>query len=189
MGVATGMISGDPLSVPVTIVPALMILVTMAAWFDLRERRIPNSLNAAGAVLGLVLHTQASGLPGLWFSVRGLLLALCVYFVLFALRAMGAGDVKLQAAVGSMTGAFEWAVVAVIVSLIGGAVAVVVIGSRGRWGMTVANAAGVVTDLVLLRKPWARNEQVDVGSGKGLSVPHAVPIALGVWLYLWLRLT
>ena len=174
---------------PVTVVLALLLLVATAAWFDLRERRIPNALNAAGAMLGLVLHTQVSGLDGLWFSAKGLLLALCVYFLLFALRAMGAGDVKLQAAVGSLTGASEWVAVAILVGLIGGLLALVVIASRGRWGLTVANAAGVVTDLALLRKPWARNDQVDVGSGKGVSVPHAVPIALGVCLYLWLRLT
>ena len=81
-----------------------IILAALAGWFDWRYRRIPNWLNILGVLAGIAMNTFLyQGLPGLGFALKGLFLAFAVYVVLYALHAMGAGDVKLMAAVGSMT--------------------------------------------------------------------------------------
>src|SRR5689334_20619064 len=87
----------------------LLTLVIAAAVYDVRYRRIPNWLTASGVLVGLSLNTwlrQAAGplpwWPGLKFGLTGMLIAFGVYFVLYVAHAMGAGDVKLMAAVGAM---------------------------------------------------------------------------------------
>ena len=75
--------------------------VGVAALCDVRTRRIPNHLVLAGLLLGLV----NAGLQGIWFdSLCGGGLALALGFVPFALRALGAGDVKATIVVGLFVG-------------------------------------------------------------------------------------
>src|SRR5690242_16485700 len=87
----------------------LLILVLCAAFTDARTRRIPNWLTVSGVLAGVALNTfMYGGLPGLWFSLKGLAVGFGVYLLLHLVRAMGAGDVKLMAAVGSIAGAADW---------------------------------------------------------------------------------
>jgi prepilin peptidase CpaA len=80
----------------------LLALVLTAAFYDLRWRRIPNWLVLAGVLLGFGLNGFLSGAPlrGLLQALLGFGLASLVYFPLYVIRAMGAGDVKLMMAVG-----------------------------------------------------------------------------------------
>jgi len=87
----------------------LLLVVIPAAFFDIRQRRIPNWLVLTGVVAGIGLNTflfydNPSPVSGLWFSLQGLGIAFLVYFPLYLLRGMGAGDVKLMGAVGAIVG-------------------------------------------------------------------------------------
>ena len=82
----------------------LELLVVVAAYLDLRDRRIPNWLTGTGVLVGLGSNYYQSGWPGLRNGLLGLSAAFALYALLFALRAMGGGDVKLMAAVGAFTG-------------------------------------------------------------------------------------
>src|SRR5438067_7578692 len=82
----------------------LGILVATAAVFDIRFRRIPNWLVLAGIIAGLGWNVIASGWSGLGRGAEGLGLGFVLYFPLYMIRARGAGDVKLLAAVGAITG-------------------------------------------------------------------------------------
>ena len=78
---------------PVTQVVLVLIVLT-AGIYDLRYRRIPNWLVLVGLALGFGLNTFLFLLPGLERSAMGMGLALLIYFPLYLLRAMGAGDAK-----------------------------------------------------------------------------------------------
>ena len=80
-------------------------LLLVAFVTDTRKQKIPNVLNVVGAVSGLVLHTATSGWEGAAFSAAGLLSGMVPMLVLYAIGAVGAGDVKLFAALGAITGA------------------------------------------------------------------------------------
>ena len=82
----------------------LGILILLAAFFDIRFRRIPNWLVLAGIVAGFAWNGSSTGLSGLGRAAAGLGLGFALYFPLYLLRARGAGDVKLLAAVGAITG-------------------------------------------------------------------------------------
>src|SRR3954451_21267446 len=100
------------------VIMVLLPLILGAAVFDARYRRIPNWLTVTGVLIGLGVNTFMRGGPpteairgswqGLLFSLAGLLVGFSIYLGLHLLRAMGAGDVKLMAAVGSIVGWQNW---------------------------------------------------------------------------------
>src|SRR5215468_5867526 len=110
----------------------LGILIATAAVFDVRSRRIPNWLVLAGLAAGLSWNVFSAGLPGLGRSAAGLGLGFALYFPLYLLRARGAGDVKLLAAAGAITGPGNVFWVFLLTAVLGGAFAVIFILFRGR---------------------------------------------------------
>jgi prepilin peptidase CpaA len=82
----------------------LIILLFIAAFFDVKEKRIPNVLTFPIILTGLILNIIMDGLNGCLFSFYGFLIGLAVFFIPFALGLMGAGDVKLMAAIGALMG-------------------------------------------------------------------------------------
>ena len=101
---------------------ALAIALVIAAFTDLKSRRIANWLNAAIA-LGAPLFWWASGMS-LWPDIAwqfGLAVAtFAVLSVLFALRAMGGGDVKLLTALALWIQPALFLKLLVMMALIGG---------------------------------------------------------------------
>lgn len=89
---------------PVACLPMLAVFCVAAAVSDLRTRRIPNLLNASGALCGAVLWTAHSGSEGLRSSLAGAGFGLGVLLVPFLLRMVGGGDVKFLAASGAIVG-------------------------------------------------------------------------------------
>jgi prepilin peptidase CpaA len=83
---------------------ALVAVLAIASAADLRDRRIPNLVTFPAVGLGLVLNGVFFGFDGLRESGQGVGLGLAMLFGLFVLRWMGAGDVKLMAAVGALKG-------------------------------------------------------------------------------------
>ena len=88
--------------------------------YDIRERRLPNWLTMPGALAILAgAAAVGHGLPALLGAIGLAGMYLVVHLISPA--AMGAGDVKLAAGVGGLTGAFGfdvWALAAVIAPLL-----------------------------------------------------------------------
>jgi prepilin peptidase CpaA len=72
-----------------------------ALYFDLRYQRIPNLLCFITLILGLIVQSYFFGWDGLFSAFIGAGLALVILFPAFALKFLGAGDVKLMVAIGS----------------------------------------------------------------------------------------
>ena len=112
--------------------------LTALSVYDIRERRLPNWLTMPGAVVILAVAAAAGrGMPALLGAVGLAGLYLVVH--LLAPAAMGAGDVKLAAGVGALTGAFGfdvWALAAVAAPLLTAAWALVTVIRRSRSGGT-----------------------------------------------------
>ncbi len=105
---------------------AAVVGAFVSAWFvvlsvyDIRERRLPNWLTMPGAVAILAVAAAAGrGGPALLGAIGLAGLYLVVHLISPA--AMGAGDVKLAAGVGGLTGAFGfdvWALAAITAPLL-----------------------------------------------------------------------
>jgi prepilin peptidase CpaA len=170
--------------------PAIRVLLTamviLAAFFDIRQHRVPNWLTLPGVLLGIALNTFLSffAMAGLLYSLKGMALAFAVYFVLYLLRGMGAGDVKLMAAVGAAAGWQNWLGILFLTAILGGAVALILATSKGRIRRTFQNMWLLLASLRQGRAPYRDNPELDVGNERALRLPHAVMIACGTLGFL-----
>lgn len=109
---------------------ALAIALLFAAFTDIRRRQIDNWLNA-GIAMGAPLFWWASGLA-LWPDIAGQLGMATLTFIvlsgLFALRAMGGGDVKLLTALALWIQP-EWYLRLLIVMALAGGVLTIVLAA------------------------------------------------------------
>jgi prepilin peptidase CpaA len=82
----------------------LAAAVLIAAVTDLLYSRVPNWLTLPVTLLAIGLHFVDAGTQGLLFSLAGWLTGFALLIGLYALGGTGAGDVKLLAAVGALSG-------------------------------------------------------------------------------------
>lgn len=105
------------------------ILITVplltAAYFDYCERRIPNAVTLPLLFGGLALQGIYFGIDGLMNSFLGAAVGGGLFLLLYFFNAMGAGDVKLGAAVGCWLGIRFAAVALFYTILIGGLMAII----------------------------------------------------------------
>ena len=172
-----------------------MLLATAlpAAVTDIRSRRIPNWLALAGLGAGVAGNFIFGGTQGLVSSGLGFGFALLVYFPLYLLRGMGAGDVKLMAALGAIAGPKVWFVILLFSSLIGSISGLMLAASKGRLRSTLINVGFMAKELASFRAPYVRRETLQLQHKESLRMPHGVAIAIGAILVfgvsLWGRIT
>ncbi len=169
---------------PVVLQVVLVLIGGLAAIYDLRYRRIPNWIVLTGLVLGIGLNTFLFEWAGLRQSFLGLGLAFLIYFPLYLLRGMGAGDVKLMAALGSMVGWADWLGIFFLTAIVGGVAAVALLASRSQMRSGFSNAGYLIMQLIAFRPPYARREELDIKSEKSVKLPHGIMIAWGCLLFL-----
>lgn len=167
-------------SLPPLLEIPLLAVVCVAGFSDIRTRRIPNRVVLAGLLLGLAGNAMLYRWAGLASAGLGMGLALLVYFPLYMLRGMGAGDVKLMAAVGAIAGPANWVAVLVLTGLLGGVCALVLVATQGAVRQTAANLGCIFSELVHLRAPYRRHRQIDTRNPLALRLPHGAIIALAV---------
>jgi prepilin peptidase CpaA len=159
-------------------------VAAMACWFDVRTRRIPNWLTFPAALIGLVATTAFHSGPGTVASVSGFFVGLAIFFPLFFLKGLGAGDVKLMGALGAWLGASVIFGVAFYTALAGGVFGLALI-LRHRYGGQAAR------NLYLLIMHWRvfgirPLDSLTLETAAGPKLPYALPIAAGLALTFWL---
>ena len=88
-----------------TIIAAMTLTVALVACVtDIRSRRIPNVLTFGAAVAGLLFHLATGGRDAGFDSAMGYLAGTALFLPFFLLGGMGAGDIKLLAALGAWIG-------------------------------------------------------------------------------------
>lgn len=81
-----------------------VIIATIAAVIDVREGRIPNKLTYSACILGILLQTIFWGWKGTLLGLSGGVVFGGIFLLFYIVRGMGAGDVKLAAALGCLVG-------------------------------------------------------------------------------------
>ncbi len=103
--------------------PTVAVLC-VATFTDLRNRRIPNWLVVPFLAAGFAVAAWFHGWHGLVASLEGAGLGLLIYGFLFWMGGMGAGDVKLCAAIGAWIGPGQLFLAVVITGMVGGVMVV-----------------------------------------------------------------
>jgi prepilin peptidase CpaA len=110
-------------------IPASIVLVAslIAAVMDVWKFKVYNAFTVPLLLTGLAYHCVAGGVEGLQESLTGVLLGFALLVVVYAMGGMGAGDVKLMAAVGAWLGMPLTLYVFIISALASGAFAMVLV--------------------------------------------------------------
>ncbi len=157
------------------LIPAILY----ASWVDFAERRVPNWLNAAIAAGGLTAQAMFFGLDGVTTGFLGLLLGFGVLIVPWLMHGMGAGDVKLMAAIGAWLGPWLTLQSFVAGALIGGVVAVIMIVSTGRAVHAMANMQTIMTKLKRVDTAFGEFGGARTFGNTSQLLPYGVPLTAG----------
>lgn len=171
-----------PNSIPATVnelfLPGAFVLTALAVIWDLARRRIPNHLTLTAIAAGLAGHALASGLGGLAWSGVGLAVGLGLLLLPFLSGGMGAGDVKLMAALGAIVGARSVFEIALLSAVVGGALAFATALRDGKAREALARAFA-------LCMPWRRAVSgTSLKTGELGSIPYGAAIAMGTWIWM-----
>jgi prepilin peptidase CpaA len=106
---------------------------------------------------------------------------------LYLLRGIGAGDVKLMAAIGAVVGPANWLLIFVLTAFLGGLTALLLAASKNRLRQTFNNIGLILVRLRHGQAPYASTSELDVRMGQGMRLPHAVIIACSALMFLLAR--
>jgi prepilin peptidase CpaA len=140
----------------------------LAAASDVLSRRIPNWLTFGTLLLGIVVNTWLHGAEGAVGAVAGAALGIALLLPLYALGAVGAGDVKLLGALGAVLGPQALVSVALYAAIVCGLRSAFILARRGRLSVTV-------NELLMYQRPRTFS---------GATGAFSVMIAAGVVLSL-----
>src|SRR4026207_520686 len=126
----------------------LIPLAVLIIYHDVRYRRIPNPFVLATLISGITLNFVLGGFHGALSSIGGCVLAFILMFILHIFGAMGAGDVKLFAAIGSVIGAHLVLPTFVVVVLTGGLLALVTVVRSGVFATTMHRVLQILVGLL-----------------------------------------
>lgn len=165
---------------------ALLLVLGLAVFHDIAARRIPNKLILAGACAAFALHAflpagaglfaTPAGARGLGFALAGFGLGLVLLMPFYALRTMGAGDVKLMAVIGAFTGPAGVAGAVLLTMIAGGVLAIAVTLWSGQ-------LAAVMLNLQQMLRGAAGMKLAPPSQATG-KLPYAVAIGCGTLLQL-----
>jgi prepilin peptidase CpaA len=160
-------------------------VAVIAAGCDLKTRRIPNSLTFGAPLIALAVNGYLAGWQAVGLSILGWVVGLVLFFPFYALGGLGAGDVKLLAALGAFVGPVTAIWVALFTSIAGGAMALFVALYSGYLRTAFVNLWCVV---MYWRLEGPRPvPEMTLATNRGPRLAYAVPVLAGLMLTLWLR--
>jgi prepilin peptidase CpaA len=153
----------------------LVPLAVLVIYHDVRYRRIPNPFVVATFISGVTLNFVLGGFRGGLSSLGGCVLAFILMFILHVFGAMGAGDVKLFAAIGAVIGAHLVLPTFVVVVLTGGLLALFSILRSGVFTTTMQRVLQILVGLL----PGWQMPKFSVPADRRLTIPYGAAITIG----------
>jgi len=161
-------------------------ILILAAFFDMRYRKIPNFLTFPAVLVGLAFHFSTGGLQGLFFSLKGLGLGFVLLIPFYAGGGMGAGDVKLMSAVGAFVGSLQVLKTFLLAAVSGGAYALILMIVKGTVLTELRFVMLILGQAISGGGLGALQTQVNARGDMHYTVPYGLAIALGTGLsFFW----
>ena len=155
---------------------AILLAVSIS---DLRSRRIPNLAVVGLAVFGVAYSVSILSLgPGLARAGLGLLVGFALWIPFYALRMLGAGDVKLFAAAGCWLAPSHVLGAALVSALAGGVLSVIGLVLAHGFGLTTLRVANGLRDPRTLATPLA------IPAGRK-TLPYGLAMTVGLLVTAW----
>jgi len=157
----------------------------VAVGWDVATRRIPNALTFGAALAAFVAHAYLGGWDGAGLAAAGWTAGIALFFPVFALGGMGAGDVKLLGAVGAWLGPVATVWVALYSGIAGGLLGLLVAAFSGYLVQAFTNVRGLLMYWRIVGLKPA--PELTLSTHRGPRLAYAVPIFAGLMVTLWLQ--
>lgn len=157
----------------------VVAFVCSAAWLDATTHRIPNQLTVTGLAAALMLRAPL-GTEAVGQGLAGLGIASLVSIVLYALRAIGGGDVKLLAGVGAFLGSSHIVGALALIAVLGAGFALLSVLRSGVLPLLLFNTLDLIKSLGSLGQAGQTRK---LESPAALTIPYGVPIAVGTLIW------
>jgi prepilin peptidase CpaA len=160
----------------------LLVLALIGGGWDLATRRIPNWLTFPAMLAGLIWNVAHAGWPGLADAAAGLALGATILLPFFLLGGTGAGDVKMLAAAGAITGWLALIKVFLYFGILGGIVALAMAIAYSRVGALLRSTITHFSGLLAPAR-WHRPAPIP---SVAPPLPYGAVIGAGCLLFLLL---
>jgi prepilin peptidase CpaA len=170
----------------IPLIPASIVLFASmtAAVMDLWKFKVYNVFTVPLLLTGLAYHAASDGVHGLQESLTGVLFGFALLIVVYAMGGMGAGDVKLMAAVGAWLGMPLTLHVFAVSALASGAYAVVMTLLSGRVRETWIDLQVVLCRLMAFGQYMGADTRLEAEmkrpDRRSRLVPFGAMVALGL---------
>lgn len=161
----------------------LLFLLACAVICDIRARRIPNGLIAIGFPAGVICSYWSLGPNAALSALAAAAVAMLFFMPAFAVRLIGAGDVKLMGMVGTFvgwSGIFPVLLYTLMAGGLLGLAAVLASGSARR----LLNNLKVLLVATVLRVQGDVLPLSELASQSAVRIPYAVAISAGVVIWM-----
>jgi prepilin peptidase CpaA len=162
---------------------SVIVLGIIAVYWDLKYRKIPNTLTLTAMVYGVLIRLLLDSTH--WLQpIYGILEGFIVFFPFFALGGIGAGDVKLIMAIGSIFGP-ELLLWVILFSAVSGGVI-----SIFRMVLEYGIKTSLIRIYLLITTLWNKKQRrmmFNLKETEHLYIPYGVAILAGIILTLVLR--
>lgn len=185
------------MNVEVTIkVLMLLFLVGISTYTDVKDRRIPNKVTFPFAFAGLIVNAAFDFPNGIKTGLFGFGFGFAIFFIPYLMGAMGAGDIKLMAAVGAITNVKAMFYITILTTLVGGLI-IVAVRLKDRQLLHTVKRMGklilfYIFSLIYMfaKHPkvymWKEDNRLDMTDDKIDFIPYGVAIAGGTVLTIFL---
>src|SRR5512141_266314 len=159
----------------------LVVLLVVAALWDIARRRIPNVLSAAVLIVALVAVLTREGWQALLSGLGATVLTIAVCWIPWTKGRIGGGDVKLAGAAAAVVG-LRFVLDYLLATALAGAVVAAICYLLSKRSVR----AEIVTNLKLATAGVMPEPPLRGGNGR-VSVPYGVACVVGALLVIFVR--
>ena len=168
---------------------AVTVFVIVAAYIDGRQLRVPNKITYPMIFAGWIysmIHYQMAGdgwYMGLMWSLIGTAVGLATLLPAYSIGAMGAGDVKMMAAVGAWVYGLATFYAFCVSAIVRAVLAVFMILYSGEAKKHWNQALFILNEIMTVRNPEKLASMASERKSSMRLLPYGIPLAIGTVSY------
>ena len=174
---------------------AVSIFAIIAAYIDGKELRVPNKLTFPMIIAGWMWSSIYYGMNGdgwyigLMWSLAGTAVGTATLLPAYAIGGMGAGDVKMMAAIGAWVHCTITFYAFCVGAIVGAILAVIMIIAAGEGRKHFNQFFFILNEISTVKDPETLAQIATERKTKMRLLPYGIPMAIGTVLYFaWMGL-
>ncbi|HHM12103.1 MAG TPA: prepilin peptidase [Planctomycetaceae bacterium] len=165
---------------------AVTVFLIVGAVIDGIELRVPNWLTYPMIVAGWIYSGVYAGGEGIMWSLIGTAVGLGLLLPAYAIGGMGAGDVKMLAAVGAWVYGWHTFYAFCVSTIVGAVLAVAMVVLQGQWRKHYNQFLMIWMEILTIRDPEKLSAIAAERKPRMKLLPYGIPIAIGtIGYFAW----